>query len=882
MIPCQFRENVTEPYDGPPEGGESTKPPAIADSWIEWTPCDRQPRESPSRGQDIWLQSQIVEARERKVELRMRAEKMRSSFMRIAICGCVCAAIALVTGSPAPLNAQRAAAPDTVTNPMAGIPAAIPAGEALYEQTCEACHGANAQGGRGPNLATGNFRHGSSDADLFHTISTGVVGTEMPAFSALPAGSIWRIIAYLRSLSGLGGGANEVVPGNVAAGEKVFWGTAGCDSCHEVNGRGGIVGPDLSTAGMNTAAYLRGEILNPNSPPGRPGRRRRFFGGPSTVIVRTRDGKELHGLIRAQDSYRLIMTDVSGRLYRFDKKDLLAETVLQQSLMPADYGKTLSPDQLQNLIAYLKSLKQQDAARTAAAKLPGGLSFDELRNSRAEPGNWLSYWGGYNGHHFSLLNQITPENVKQLQAQWAVQMPGRSILEATPLVVNGIMYTTGQPGQVYAIDAKTGLVIWSYERAQKTTNPYESNVTNRGLAMLGDRLFFGTMDAALVALDARTGRKLWEAEVADTMKGYTITEAPLAIQGKVIVGVAGGEFGIRGFIDAYDAATGKRLWRFNTVPGPGEPEHETWTGDSWKQGGGPTWLTGSYDPGLNLLYWAVGNPGPDFNGDVRTGDNLYTDSLLALDPDTGKVKWYYQCTPGDTHDWDATEDMVLADRVENGRKQKLLLQADRNGMFYVLDRTNGRLLFAKPYVRVTWNRGFDKDGHPILLPGWRSAPNGNVVYPSVVGGANWQNPSYDAALSVLYVEAHDEGVDYHSQLQKYEAGRQYNAGAPSIVRTASDQSNVLAIDTNTGAILWKFPVPRMSLGSGVLATAGGVVFACTGGGNIIALDSKTGKSLWHFRAAAMLNSAPMSYSVDGKQYIAVSAGDVLYSFALPD
>lgn len=774
--------------------------------------------------------------------------------------------------SVAPSVAQRAPEADTVANPLAGNPGAVAAGRHLYQQTCQACHGAEATGDRGPALSTGNFPHGGADADLFHNIQTGIPGTQMPAFSTLPADNIWQIIAYLRSLNGSTGAQNEVVPGDVAAGEKTFWGKAGCGACHEVNGRGGIVGPDLSAAGTSTAAYLRNAILNPNSV-----RSPRSI----SVVVKTRDGKEIRGIRRAEDSYTLILTDLDGNLQRFDKKDLLDEQVLTHSLMPVNYNQTLSQGEIQNLIAYLKSLKAPDFSKAVQPDLPAGVSYERLRNAKAEPQNWLTYWGDYQGHHFSALGQITPANVKQLQAKWSVQMPGRSPLEATPLVVDGTIYTSGQPGQVFAIDAKTGLVIWRYERRQKVVNPYQTNAYSRGVAILGDRLFMGTLDAALVALDARTGRVLWETQVADTMKGYTITQAPLAIKNEIVVGVAGGEFGIRGFIDAYDAATGKRLWRTYTIPGPGEPGHETWSGDSWQRGGAPTWLTGSYDPELNLLYWGVGNPGPDLNGDVRAGDDLYSCSVLALDPATGKMKWYYQFTPGDTHDWDSTEDLVLADRMQDGKMQHLMMQADRNGMFYVLDRTNGKPILAKPFVKVTWNSGLDKNGRPIETPDSKSSPEGNTVFPALGGGSNWQSPSYDSASSTLFVAAHDGGALYRSGPANYDAGREYMGGASG--RSYMPGENlILAIDTNTGAIKWKFPVTNPSLSAGVLATSSGLLFVATSEGNLIALDKSSGKSLWHYQTGAGINSSPMSYSVDGKQYIAVSAGTVLYSFALPE
>jgi PQQ-dependent dehydrogenase (methanol/ethanol family) len=782
------------------------------------------------------------------------------------------AAVCLTTA--ATLGAQ---APDSVKNPFAGNAAAVAAGKELYGQTCQGCHGGEARGDRGPALATGNFRHGGEDSDLFQTIRTGVPGTQMPAFSALPTDNVWKIITYLRSLNTNSAGANEVVTGNVAEGEKTFWGKGGCGSCHEVNGHGANVGPDLSAAGTNSVAYLHSVIVNPNDPSLR---RRRYF-GPSVLTVKTKSGQTIRGITRAEDSYNLLLTDVHGNLHRLDKRDIADQQTEFASLMPANYSQLLSPAEIQNTIAYLKSLQARDLTKTILVDVPGGLSFDRLRKADAEPQNWLTYWGDYQGHHFSALDQITPANVRQLQAQWSVQMPGSSVLESTPLVVDGTMYAAGPPGEMFAIDAKTGLRIWHYERRQKVVNPYQTNPFNRGAAILGSRIFFGTLDAALVALDARTGRLLWETQVADTLQGYTITGAPLAIKDKIIVGVAGGEFGIRGFIDAYDAATGKRLWRFNTIPGPGEFGNDTWPGDSWKRGSGGAWLTGSYDPDLDLLYWAVGNPGPDLNGADRKGDNLFTCSVVALDPATGQRKWHYQFTPGDTHDWDANEDLVLASRIAGGKKQAVIMQANRNGMFYVLDRTNGRFISGKPYVRETWNVGFDKEGRPLTAPNWQSSPEGNKVFPSLVGGTNWQSPSYDPARSLLYVAARDSGMGYRSTPVKYEAGRQYMGGAPVLVNDQS-RNGVMAIDTNTGVVKWKFPLNGMSASAGVLATRSGVLFVATQEGNLIALDGETGKSLWHFQTGAGIASSPISYAVDGKQFVAVAAGNVLYSFALPE
>jgi PQQ-dependent dehydrogenase (methanol/ethanol family) len=767
---------------------------------------------------------------------------------------------------------------DVQKNPFPPTPATIAAGQKLYQQTCQACHGSEARGDRGPALAAGNFQHGGQDSDLFRTIRGGIPGTQMPAFTALPTDNIWRIITYLRSLNTANAAANETVPGDPQSGREIFWGKGGCSQCHEVNARGADVGPDLSDAGKKSAAYLREKILNPNLPA--VGGRR--FAGPSGVTVQLHDGR-LTGIKRAEDNYTLILTDLSGKLHILERKDILDEQPATKSLMPDTYAQSLTQPDIQNLIAYLKTLKNRDLSETIRADLPGGLTFDRLRHADAEPQNWLTYWGNYASHHFSPLREITPANVPQLQAQWSLQMPPGPSLEATPLVVDGILYTTyttATAGGVMALDARSGLTLWKYERAQKVTNPNQNNPFNRGVAMLGNRLFFGTLDAALVALDARSGRLLWETQVADTMNGNSLTGAPLAVKDKVIIGVSGGEFGIRGFIDAYDPVTGTRLWRFNTIPGPGEFGNDTWAGDSWKHGSGAAWLTGSYDPELNLLYWTVGNPGPSMNASGREGDNLFTCSVLALDPDTGERKWHYQFTPGDSHDWDANEDVILADGVIDGVKRKLLLQTDRNGMFYVLDRTNGKLISGRPYVQQTWNAGFNPDGRPIFNPNWQSTAKGNVVAPLLVGGSNWQSPSYDAAHSMLYVVALDGAMGYRAVPVQYEAGRQYLGGAP-FPSNHPVKSTVLAIDTITGTVKWTFPLFRPSVSAGVLATSTGLVFVGTGDGNLIALNAHTGKSLWHFQTGGSIASAPISYAIGGRQYVAISAANSLYAFALP-
>jgi alcohol dehydrogenase (cytochrome c) len=780
-------------------------------------------------------------------------------------------------------NAQQSGTPDEVKNPFAGDPSAARTGRIVYEQTCSACHGNDAQGGRGPSLATGQFTHGSEDADLFHNIESGIPGTQMPSFSALPTEDVWRIVAYLRSLSAGRTASNEKVNGDPAAGKEIFWGKGGCGQCHEVNERGSIVGPDLSDAGKSAEASLRAVILNPNAQAVRFNRRQLRQSG---ISVTTRSGDTVVGIRRAEDNFILLMSDMTGNLRRFERTDIAEEHDLQKSLMPDTYGKTLTSSEVQNIVAYLKTLTGRSQAETAKSELPPGVTDESLRNAKNASDNWLTYWGDYQGTHFSQLTQINRENVKQLQARWSVQMPAGPLLEATPIAVDGILYTTytTNSGQgVYALDARSGLTIWKYERRQKVTNPYQTNPFNRGVAIVGSRLFFGTMDGALVALDARSGRTVWETQVANTMEGYSITAAPLAVKGAVIVGVAGGEFGIRGFLDAYDAATGKQLWRFNTVPGPGEFGSNTWTGDSWKQGSGATWLTGSYDPELNLVYWTVGNPGPDDNADVRQGDNLFTCSVVALDADSGKLKWHYQFTPGDTHDWDANEDVILADAPIDGVPRKLLLQADRNGFYYVLDRTNGKFLFAKAYVKQTWNKGFTSDGRPIVTENFKATPEGTIVAPTGVGGADWQNPSYDAERNTLFVVATmAESAGFRSAPVTYEPGRLYIGGRPFAAPNPEVHSGLLAIDTRTGDMKWQYRNVLGSFAAGDLATASGLVFLASADGNMTALDSDSGKPLWRFQTGATIASAPMSFAVGGKQYVSISAGNVLYTFALPD
>ena len=528
----------------------------------------------------------------------------------------------------------------------------------------------------------------------------------------------------------------------------------------------------------------------------------------------------------------------------------------------------------------------------AAASLSAQVTAERLLHPEREPQNWLTYSGNYYSQRYSSLDQITRDNAKNLELQWVFQARSLEKFEATPLVVDGVMYVTEAPNNVLAIDAKTGAVFWAYEYRPSADARPCCGAVNRGLAILGDTLFMGTIDARLFAIDAKGGKPIWNVQVADPKLGYSLTHAPLVVKDKVIVGLAGAEYGIRGFIAAYDAATGKQAWRFNTIPGPGEPGHETWTGDSWQHGGGSAWITGSYDPSLNLVYWGVGNPGADWNGDNRAGDNLYSDCAIALDADTGKLKWYFQFTPHDEYDYDAVQVPVLVDGNWKGSPRKMMMWANRNGFFYVLDRTNGKFLFGMPFTKQTWAKGLDENGRPVRASGQNPTAEGTVIYPGVQGGTNWYSPSYSPRTGLFYIPTWD---NYSMNLAKmpaeYTPGQRYTGGAPrSPVPTlqrgpintwTSDNASgmVLAVDPASGEKKWEYKMTDVN-GSGILSTATDVVFSGGREGYFYALDARTGAMLWKAALGGQVASGPITYRVDGKQYVAVAAGHDLFVFSL--
>src|SRR5712664_259059 len=505
------------------------------------------------------------------------------------------------------------------------------------------------------------------------------------------------------------------------------------------------------------------------------------------------------------------------------------------------------------------------------------VTFKRLLHSSEEPQNWLTYSGDYAGRRFSALDEVKTANVRSLVVKWVFQTGATGKFETTPLVVDGVLYATGQDDRAFALDARTGRPIWLYQRQLPADIRPCCGRVNRGLAILGDKVFLGTLDAHLIALDAKTGSVVWDVTTVDYRKGYSITLAPLAIKNLVIIGVSGGEYGIRGFIDAYDAATGERKWRFYTIPGPGEPGHNSWEGESWKISGSPAWITGTYDPATNTTFWTTGNPSPSNRGEGRAGDNLYSNSLLALDVDTGKLKWYFQFTKHDEHDYDATQVPVLLER--DGKH--LLIQADRNGFFYVIDRGNGKLLSTSTFAKVTWSSRKDAEGRPVANREASPTPEGSRVCPGAAGATNWMSPTFDPQTKLFYVTAREQCDIFATAPQPYEAGHAFYGSAYFPNDEAQPFWGALrALDPATGKIKWEWKHPSPTW-SGVLSTAGGLVFTGDAEGNFIALDAATGKALWHFQAGASVYSSPIAYAIDGKEYVAVAAGSALFAFGLP-
>lgn len=514
------------------------------------------------------------------------------------------------------------------------------------------------------------------------------------------------------------------------------------------------------------------------------------------------------------------------------------------------------------------------------------VTFDRILHADREPQNWLSYSGTPSNQRFSPLTQITATNAKNLQLQWIWQAHSLEKFEATPLVVDGVMYTVQAPNDVVALDAATGRPFWTFNYTPSPDGRPCCGKVNRGVSILGDTLYMATVDAHLIAIDSRSGHQLWNIVVAKAADRYAMTHTPLVVKDKVIVGTGGGDAPIRGFIAAYDAKTGNEVWRFNTIPGPGEPGNETWSGDSWKTGGVGVWNAGAYDPDTNLVFFGTGNPAPDWDGRTRLGDNLYSDSVVALDADTGKLKWYYQFTPHDELDYDSTQVPVLADITWQGRPRKVMLWANRNGVMYALDRTTGAFLLGKPYVETNWLDGFDENGRPhrVKFP----TAEGTLIRPHVHGGTNWAPPSFSPRTGLFYVASfeHSGTRAIEGQFPKAatDNNRQTAMGQTNLVPFLNDDTEpygvVRAYDPNTLQPRWEYKMDDITWG-GTLVTAGDVVFSGGREGYFLALDAKTGQLVWKASVGGQINAAAMSYAVNGRQYVAIAAGNALFAYALP-
>jgi alcohol dehydrogenase (cytochrome c) len=567
--------------------------------------------------------------------------------------------------------------------------------------------------------------------------------------------------------------------------------------------------------------------------------------------------------------------------YKHGDSDLAIYRVLTDGIAgTAMISPDLSFVQRWQVIAYLRTL-QFHPDNDSLPPLNVRASSDQIRNAGNSPGEWLTYSGSLNGWRYSSLSEITPANVSQLRVRWVYQSSSTEPkFESTPLVVGDTVFVTEPPATVTALNAKTGKVIWKYQRPMHVDVPLCCGIQNRGLAILENSLFFGSLDGYLIAIDANTGEVRWQTRVASPSDGFSLSGAPLVVNHSVVIGVAGAEYGIRGFLAAYDVTTGQLKWRFDTIPGPGEAGHETWQNDAWKTGGGSTWTTGSYDPSLDLLYWGVGNPAPAMNGDGRPGDNLFTDSVVALHASSGKLAWYFQFTPHDEHDWDSIQTPMLADLLIDGVERKVICWPNRNGFYYVLDRVTGQFLTGTPFVEINWARGLTSEGRPIPVNPNTGA--GAITKPGFMGATIWQPTAFNPTLGLIFIHA-IEGV---SVFTKSAPGRITRGEHGYFLASAGSFEPVTpvvrALDAATGAKRWEYyqqPTKEQYMIGGMLATAGGLVFGASEG-SLFALDATTGKELWSVGLGGMTVAPPISFALQGQQVIAVFAGRVMFVFGV--
>jgi len=643
--------------------------------------------------------------------------------------------------------------------------------------------------------------------------------------------------------------AQTPLPKDNADGKRIYENR--CSRCHGADATGGESGPNIvsaiaSRSDKDLAAFLK---------EGRPAK-----GMPAFNDI---DNDEMKFLVPYLRSLAPIVRNTP--LPTAPRK---VNTTTGQTLEGRVMGEGMSDLQLRTADDHLRLLRKS------------GNAYKVVTSQT----DWPGYNGDPSGNRYSKLTQITKANVSHLTPAWIFPMSAPQV-ENTPVVIEGVMYVSNA-NECYALDAGSGRAIWHFQRPR--TKGLAGNAAigfNRGVAAAGDRIFMLTDNAHIIALNRFTGDLVWETEMADWRQNYNGTAAPLTVGNMVVSGVAGGDEGVRGFVAAFDQSTGKEIWRFWTVPKPGEPTSETWQPKALEHPSGATWMTGTYDAAADTIYWPIGNPGPDFNGDDRPGDNLYTDSIAALDAKTGKLKWYYQFTPHDVHDWDAQEPAVLVDTTWQGQPRKLLLQANRNGFFYVLDRTNGQLLLARPFLKkLNWAEAIGKDGRPILNNLPVNAEGETYVCPGFQGGTNWFSTSYNPATGLYYFQALERCNMFSKRTMDWQAGKSYMGGAARPAPGESFEKVLRAVNIQTGEITWELPeaTGTLTASAGTLSTAAGLVFFGENSGAFMAADAATGKALWQFPTNQTWKASPMTYTFDNKQYIAVAAGANIIAFALPE
>lgn len=734
-----------------------------------------------------------------------------------------------------------------------------------FLRTCALCHGNDGRGtDRAPTMVNSAHLQSMTDADIATVITKG--RNRMPAFP-LPQTDVDRLVRYIRTLNTTASGA--AAPGDAKAGEAIFFGSGACSSCHAVQGRGISNGPDLSAVARRMRLSAMQQVLADPST--------NITAGYAMASVTLKDGSTLRGFLRAQGSHDVVLQTRDAKLHVLLDSEYSTVATETQAAMPAFHG---TADEQRDLLAYLSTLTGAGVGpvKEAATVTPAQVA------AVAHPakGNWPNYNGSPDGNRNSPLDQINQKNAARMQLQWTYPINFTG-LETTPVVVDGVMYVTGN-NQVFALSAVSGREIWRYERPKSAGAMISGDAAigvNRGVAVLGDRIFYLTDNAHLIALDRLTGALLWDIDTPEGAPGqFGGTAAPLVVGDLVVTGVSGGDNGIRGFVAAYKVTTGELAWKFMTIPKPGDtgPIAGTWKGSALGLGGGATWTTGSADPDAGILYWPVGNPHPDTDGDERAGANLYTNSDVALDAKTGKLLWYFQFTPHDLHDWDANEPVVLINDKWKGQDRKLLLHANRNGFLYVLDRSTGKPLMASKMVdMLNWASGInEKDWTPELLPANETSLQGTVGCPAVRGATNWYSTAYSPATRLYYVMTVEDCTVYR-KADDGGYGRYNDPAHPA-------QKILRAFNIETGKVLWQINLPGQVQANyaGVLSTAGGLVFFGESSGGFAAVDAATGKYLWHFETNHTIKASPMTYEVNGRQYVAIASGANILSFALPD